>query len=217
MTAPAPGQAAYTDAELEAAAKAIHTAQNANDDEPEWWEARHLARVALEAARTAAHEQPAPGPLALQLIIAVDALRDIRDSYGTGTAAHDAAHKALDDIGVPGAAEPQPAGAGCGGSTWSEKGQLLIAESRTYGELAGENIRLAAENRILRDLLNEAGIAEPAELGPAAAMAETRRYRDGISTLLADITASADATRPSAKTRAEDELAAQLRQLLEAP
>lgn len=38
------------EAAITAAAEAILTAQNANDDEPERWEARHLASVALEAA-----------------------------------------------------------------------------------------------------------------------------------------------------------------------
>lgn len=32
------------------AARAIHAAQNASNDEPEWWEAYHLAQVALHAA-----------------------------------------------------------------------------------------------------------------------------------------------------------------------
>ncbi len=35
---------------IAAAADAIMTAQNSNDDEPERWESRRLARAALEAA-----------------------------------------------------------------------------------------------------------------------------------------------------------------------
>lgn len=49
----------------------------------------------------------------------------------------------------------------------------------------------------------------------AAAQAAPEPLRDGIRELLADIQASADATRPSKKTQTEDEVAAQLRQLLE--
>ena len=52
----------YTSAELEAAAAAIGSAQNANDDEPERFEAYNLATAALTAAHQvrAAAEQPAP-------------------------------------------------------------------------------------------------------------------------------------------------------------
>ena len=47
MTAP---ETPYTPAELEAAAAAIGSAQNANDDEPERFEALNLAAAALTAA-----------------------------------------------------------------------------------------------------------------------------------------------------------------------
>lgn len=43
------------------------------------------------------------------------------------------------------------------------------------------------------------------------------RLRDAITALLGDITASADATRPSKKTALEDEFAIALRKLLETP
>lgn len=49
------------------------------------------------------------------------------------------------------------------------------------------------------------------------ARARHEQLRDGITGLLARVTRSADATRPSKKTSIEDELAAQLRQLLEQP
>lgn len=42
------------------------------------------------------------------------------------------------------------------------------------------------------------------------------RLRDGIRALLADVAKSADATRPSRKSAIEDELAIELRKLLEA-
>ena len=62
----------------------------------------------LRAAIAARQPQPAPGPLALQLIIAVDALRDIADEPHAGYGPVRAA-KALDDIGTPGFTQPQPA------------------------------------------------------------------------------------------------------------
>jgi hypothetical protein len=70
---------------------------------------RKAWQEAIDAAIAAQQPHAAPGPLALQLIIAVDALRDIRDAHDAGTMAHDAAHKALDDIGTPGFGESQPA------------------------------------------------------------------------------------------------------------
>lgn len=48
-----------------------------------------------------------------------------------------------------------------------------------------------------------------------AAGREREPLRERIRALAARVQASADATRPSAKTRAEDELAAALRQILE--
>ncbi len=49
-----------------------------------------------------------------------------------------------------------------------------------------------------------------------AVVAPELALRDGITELLADITKSADATRPSKKTALEDEFAIALRKLLEA-
>ena len=49
---------------VQAAAEAIMTAQNANDDEPERWEANHLSRIALEAAAPAMAEHAARAILA---------------------------------------------------------------------------------------------------------------------------------------------------------
>jgi hypothetical protein len=63
VSAQTPGQPTPPLAELEAAAAAIMTAQNANDGEPERFEANLLAKVALTAAygaRVAAQERPAP-------------------------------------------------------------------------------------------------------------------------------------------------------------
>ena len=48
-----------------------------------------------------------------------------------------------------------------------------------------------------------------------AVVAPELALREGIRQLLADITASADATRPSKKTALEDEFAIALRKLLE--
>ena len=67
--------------------------------------AEDLAAWLEQAA--AREPQPAPGPLALQLIIAVDALRDIADEPHAGYGPVRAA-AALDDIGTPGFGEPQP-------------------------------------------------------------------------------------------------------------
>lgn len=49
----------------------------------------------------------------------------------------------------------------------------------------------------------------------AAATAAQKPLRNGITALLADITSSANATRPSKKTALEDEFAIALRKLLE--
>lgn len=49
---------------LKAAADAILSAQNANDDEPERWEAMHLANTALEAAAVPLGEYVAQAILA---------------------------------------------------------------------------------------------------------------------------------------------------------
>jgi hypothetical protein len=49
----------------------------------------------------------------------------------------------------------------------------------------------------------------------AAGQAAQQPLRDGIAELLADVTKSADATRPSRKSQVEDELAIALRKLLE--
>lgn len=53
------------------------------------------------------------------------------------------------------------------------------------------------------------------EAGAQVVAAGGDRLRAGVRALLARVARSADATRPSVKTSVEDEIAAQLRQLLE--
>lgn len=55
--------------------------------------------LSLSAPAWKAAVDAATAPLREQLAIATGALRDIKDSYDTGTAAHDWAQRALEDIG----------------------------------------------------------------------------------------------------------------------
>lgn len=90
---------------------------------------------------------------------------------------------------------------------------------KTPGQAAFETAqeRLSPRNRLdwkaLKPLHREHYEAE----ARAAIEVHESALRQRIRQLLADVKRSADATRPSAKTRAEDDLAAQLRQLLEEP
>lgn len=157
------------------------------------------------------------------------ALREIKDCYDTGTAGHDIACKALAD-----ADEPQRIAATLAAVTAArdeyrdnvilhvrERDEARAAVSELLGmfkAVSGGWAARTSSSRLLRIAATVGvhwdGLAAPVPDSDAAA--GIRRYREGITELIADLEASAAATAPSRKSQIEHEIAIGLRKLLEA-
>lgn len=96
---------------------------------------------------------------------------------------------------------------------FAEEGQWLTGADDD--EQVDARAELLAVRAAVREAFNGAARPAPGAVTPAQPRDDAARLRYGMRDLLDRVTASADATRPSRKTQTEDEVAAQLRQLLE--